>query len=160
MVVRPADARDVERLFVTSSSELRARLRILVASTRTQAESLAVAFDYLAIEDRPSAHVVVTPVDMLPVAPATLQSLLGAVERGAVAATPVFRGRGGHPVVVRGELLAVYASATSAPRLDRVLNDAGERRVRVAVDDPTVLADYDVPTDCPEPPVLLRSARP
>lgn len=157
IVVRPADAPAIERLFVTTSSELRARLRIIVASTHTQAESLSVALDYLAIEDRPNAHVVITPVDMLPVAPTTLEALLGAVERGAVAATPVFRGRGGHPVVVRGELLGGYASAKSAPPLDRVLTDAGERRVRMAVDDPTILADYDVPTDLPEPPRFVRS---
>lgn len=157
IVVRPADAHEVERLFVTTRSELRARLRIIVASTRTQAESLAVALDYLAIEERPNAHIVITPVDMLPVATTTLDALLGAVERGAVAATPVFRGRGGHPVVVRAELLGTYASAKSSPPLDRVLTEAGERRVRMTVDDPTILADYDVPTDLPEPPRFLRS---
>jgi CTP:molybdopterin cytidylyltransferase MocA len=112
--------------------------RVLAASTESQWESLTAALDTL---DQPTT-LVITPVDMLPVTPHTLALLIAAVSGEVRAATPIYRGRGGHPVVVRSELLALPGESLR----DR-LTSAGARRARIAVDDPTVLTDLDTPAD-------------
>ncbi len=91
----------------------------------------------------------VTPVDALPVREATLAALRNAVQTSAesLAARPVYNGRGGHPVVLRGAVLAAFASPGEPRNLREVLAGLGEAVLRVAVDDPTVTADLDTPED-------------
>ncbi len=88
--------------------------------------------------------VVITPVDMMPPASSTLSRLIAAAS-GASAVTPRHDGASGHPIVVRRPVLDVYR--TSAPRLRDVLS--GVHRLRLDVEDPCVLGDFDTPADLP-----------
>jgi hypothetical protein len=79
----------------------------VAADTISPAASLATGLPSLALEEEDV--VVVTPVDMLPVAPSTIGALLAAAaEQGVDVATPRYRGRGGHPVVLRAPLVRVF----------------------------------------------------
>ncbi len=135
---------------IVTRAELAARFAgdaIVVASSAPDpAGSLAVGLGALAAEPfHPDDLLIITPVDALPVRAETLAALLSAVVAGAEAATPRYRERGGHPVVIRARALAGYALA---PRpLRDVLAELGERRVRVEVEDPSVATDLDTPED-------------
>ena len=76
--------------------------------------------------------VLVVLVDAWLPSPATICRLrLGL--RGAYAAIPVWRGRGGHPALLSHELAAAIAGSVHSPkeRLDHVLASAGARRIAV-----------------------------
>ncbi|MBX3233490.1 MAG: NTP transferase domain-containing protein [Labilithrix sp.] len=123
---------------------------VVAATTSSQAESLAVA---LALLDEHGARplVVVTPVDLLPAEATTIDRLVAAIRssRGALdAATPTFGGRGGHPVVARLGVLRDDGVDPARPLRDR-LRALDRRRARIAVDDPAVTGDFDVPDDLP-----------
>lgn len=128
------------------------RVQVLAAQTRAPSESLVLGLRTLR-EAAPEelGDVVVTPVDLLPPRVETLQRLLGALELGALAASPRHGGRGGHPAVLRAELWAPFLDAGLAmdgfPSLRELLERAGARRVRIEVDDPAVLGDFDSPED-------------
>lgn len=151
VVVRPAVAPVVSELVreLPSSSGV----RVVAASTDSQAGSLAVGLRALAamspgVMGR-EGSLLVTPVDMLPPALGTVSALLAALQGEVLAATPTRRGRGGHPVAVRAELLAPYLldSIQELPSLRDVLALAAHRRVRVEVDDETIHGDLDTPSD-------------
>ena len=99
--------------------------------------------------------IVISPVDKRAAPPALIAALVAAVEGGAAAARPVHDGRGGHPVVVRPEVLAPYAVhdrpegevLAPLPPLRDVLHGLG-RGERGVVDVPwteEVLDDLDDP---------------
>jgi CTP:molybdopterin cytidylyltransferase MocA len=148
VVVRPS-AVDLVRTLVRAQHEV----RVAGVTTRSQAESLAAA---LAVLDRAGRTrqdvIIVTPVDMLPAEASTYRALLACLGRDTLAVTPLYRGRGGHPVIVRRALLAPYEAPPSAahpspPSLREVLTAALEARRRIEVDDPRVLGDLDTPAD-------------
>jgi CTP:molybdopterin cytidylyltransferase MocA len=116
-----------------------------VASTAPDpAGSLAVGLAVLASVD-PEEILLVTPVDAWPARVETMTRLIERVVAGADAATPSYRGRGGHPVAIR---MRALGGGEGAPRpLRDVLAALGEARVRVEVDDPAVTADLDTPED-------------
>ena len=88
--------------------------------------------------------VIVALVDALPVAARTLQALVEAMSPDTLAATPTYRGRGGHPVVVRRHVLS---DGQPRPLRER-LRELGERRVRLACDDdPEILSSLNTPRD-------------
>lgn len=122
--------------------------------SQSPAESLAAGIQALAIAREPGEVVVVTPVDLLPPGAPTLEKLLGALldhdcDPSALAATPTYRGRGGHPVVVRRAVLAEHLSAPTPPPLRDILRrierEGGRRRIEVT--DPRILGDLDTPAD-------------
>jgi CTP:molybdopterin cytidylyltransferase MocA len=101
---------------------------------------------------------IVTPVDMLPAEARTLHALLACLTGEALAVTPLYGGRGGHPVIARRAVLASYEApiaraaiplslALPLPSLREVLHELADRRLRVEVDDPRVLGDLDTPSD-------------
>jgi CTP:molybdopterin cytidylyltransferase MocA len=149
VVVRPAVAPIVAELVGTLPCS--AGVRVVPASTDSQADSLAAGLRaLLALEAlEHDATVLVTPVDMLPPALGTVGALLAALQGDVLAATPLYRGRGGHPVAVRAELLAPYLSDSlrELPSLRDVLTRAAHRRVRVEVDDERIHGDLDTPSD-------------
>lgn len=115
-----------------------------IATTSTepdQAGSLARGLDALA--PSPEDVVVVTPVDALPAKVVTVRAIVGAFdERGAIdAIVPTFGGRGGHPVAARASVLL----ASRGRPLRDALSALGDRRARLAVDDPAVTTDLDTP---------------
>lgn len=147
VVVRPAVAPVVAELVRALPSA--AGVRVVMASTDSQAGSLAVGLRALAGTMGRDAALLVTPVDMLPPALGTVGALLAALQGDVLAATPLRRGRGGHPVAVRAELLAPYlvSEPGELPSLRDVLARAAHRRVRVEVDDETIHGDLDTPSD-------------
>jgi len=93
--------------------------------------------------------VVIQNVDQ-PSTPAVVRTLIDALRASdADAVQPVYRGadgqeHGGHPVVLRGDLLPALLQANETTEgLRGVL--AGRRVERVALDDPTVRVDLDTP---------------
>jgi CTP:molybdopterin cytidylyltransferase MocA len=90
----------------------------------------------------PKAITIVTPVDVLPAKIETIRALAHALDDAAIeAATPTFKGVGGHPIAARHEVLNRVGSQT----LRDVLGDLGNHRVRIEVDDPAVTTDLDDP---------------
>jgi CTP:molybdopterin cytidylyltransferase MocA len=183
VVVRPDVARTVSRLLEKAAvSRLFAGgldVRVIAAETSSQAASLAAGLatwrslasaasrsretretlDMLDTRDT----ILVVPVDMRPASLGTMRALAGrlASDREALAVTPSCRGRGGHPIAVRAEVLAPYSASASGaepPPLRDVLAAAGARRVRIDVDDPNVLDDLDEPADLEDVDTPLRFA--
>ncbi|MEO6420049.1 MAG: NTP transferase domain-containing protein [Polyangiaceae bacterium] len=89
----------------------------------------------------------ITPVDAVPASVPTITLLFQTIRDGAEAATPLFLGRGGHPVVCRRDVLLPYFGERPFPTLRDRLAGLGERRVRVSVTDPNVTLDLDRPAD-------------
>jgi|CZKU01.1.fsa_nt_gi CTP:molybdopterin cytidylyltransferase MocA len=145
VVVRP-DTAEVVRTLLREHREA----RVEAVTTSSQAESLAAGLR--ALDEAGSTRhdvIVVTPVDMLPAEVATHHTLLAHLTGAALAVTPVYGGRGGHPVVARRVMFAPYeaAGAGALAPLREVLAEAAESRRRVEVDDPRVLGDLDTPSD-------------
>jgi molybdenum cofactor cytidylyltransferase len=137
-----------ERLVLVTRSEIADRFAadaaIAISSAADPAGSLAVALR-LFFPLEPDDVFVITPVDAWPVRVETIARLVEAVRSGAEAATPRYERRGGHPVVVRGRVLAGYEK-TPLPLRD-VLGALEGARARVSVDDPAVAVDLDTPED-------------
>jgi molybdenum cofactor cytidylyltransferase len=120
--------------------------RLVVSAAEDQAGSLAIALR----EEKllPDVIVLVTPVDAAPAGQATLERLVAEVEQGALAATPRFEGKSGHPIACRRSVLEPYmGGAASYPPLREVLRGLGSARVRLDVSDPRVVVDLDTPAD-------------
>ncbi len=127
-VVREGDEELAAHVVVSPAYDPAGSLRVALAS-------IAEATDF----------VVITPVDVTPARVSTIRSLVDALAGPeADAATPIYDGRGGHPVVLRrGALDALERHAS----LRDLLRDLGPRRRRVVVDDPAVVTDFDEPSD-------------
>ena len=122
-----------------------ARVRVAISDAPDPAGSLSIALG--AIDARDDA-IAVTPVDVLPASITTFALLHEELDDARVlAATPVHRNVGGHPALVRRNVLAAYASSAPFPTLHETLKKMGDRRVRVAVSDPAVTSDIDTALD-------------
>lgn len=102
----------------------------------------------LSATDGPVLGAFVLPIDTACPECSVFATLAAAMGPGVEAATPSFRGRGGHPVLLAAPLASRIVAASPDGRLDHVLRGlpAG-RRVRVPVRDPRVLTDLDTPTE-------------
>jgi len=118
---------------------------VVAAETTAPSESLGVGARSLGrLSDR---NVFVTPVDLLPPQPATLAALWAALRDETVAAaTPRFRGRGGHPVLLRRRVLCDFVDRGHGSLRD-LLHALGPARRVVEVDDEAVIGDFDRPVD-------------
>ena len=117
-------------------------VRLVGAETASQAHTLAVAARALRHEAS-CERVVVTPVDVIPARAETRRGLLAAVDGDVLCASPAYRGKGGHPVVLRTGLLEAYLGEGAPPPLRQVLEAVEPRRVRIPVDDSAVARDFD-----------------
>jgi CTP:molybdopterin cytidylyltransferase MocA len=91
------------------------------------------------------------PVDHARVQPGTVRALLGACTPDG-AAVPTYQGRGGHPAGFGRMIWPALATCTAAPQgarsvLHELARIAPDHVVRLAVDDPGVVADIDTPED-------------
>jgi len=148
LVVRPEVARIVDASACPHAV-------IAISEAPDPAGSLAVGLRALASSDR----VLITPVDALPATKEIASALLAALDAGAMAATPIHRARGGHPVICRSDVLAAYRPSPSTPEhasqegadsfppLRTVLQSIGSARVRVEMNEPLVSLDLDTPED-------------
>jgi molybdenum cofactor cytidylyltransferase len=111
-----------------------------------QLSSLLVGVTYA--EARGADAVMILPVDIPSVSPATVRALLEAFEQGP---EPLVRavhgGRHGHPVIVGRALFAELRAVDPAVGARAVLRRDPSRVREVEVDDPGVLRDVDVPDD-------------
>lgn len=102
----------------------------------------SVALGFAAIAGRPVTAALLWPVDHARVSSTTLRALVA-----AGVGVPVHGGRGGHPALVARTTFAGLAACTDAADGARgVLRGA---LPRLAVDDPGVLTDVDVPAELP-----------
>lgn len=85
--------------------------------------------------------------DMAWVRPDTLSRLVAAMEAAAAEAIlqPVHRGTPGHPVGFGAAWFPQLTAVTGDEGARSVVRTAGDRLIRIAVDDPGVLQDLDVP---------------
>jgi molybdenum cofactor cytidylyltransferase len=97
-------------------------------------------------EDR---DVLFWPVDHPFVAAATVDTLLAARDRDALAVwfIPAFQGRGGHPVLWRSSVRADVLDLRGDAPLRSLLPEFGVQVRRVEVGDPGVVANVDTPED-------------
>lgn len=96
----------------------------------------------------PGELILVTPVDTQPARAETVRALVDrlSTEPRLLAAKASYHDRGGHPVLVRREVLEVYKSA-SPPPLRSHLHALGERLAAVEVSDPSIVLDLNTPAD-------------
>lgn len=146
VVVARATEADLVRSVVGHSSEV----HVEGVTTNSQAASLAAGLRALdAAASAPDDVIIVTPVDMLPASAETHRALLASLEGSTLAVTPLYAGKGGHPVILRRQVLARYEEPLTdvLPPLRDVLGMMMESRRRVEIDDPRVLGDIDTPAD-------------
>ncbi len=93
--------------------------------------------------------VFVQPVDCPGVEPHTLQELASTLLAfpDAVGAKPIFRGRGGHPLVLSRTAWSVMLSTRRKWNLRQLLHHFGPRILRVETNDAAVILDIDTPAD-------------
>ncbi len=102
-------------------------------ATTTPSDSLRLAL----VQAAEPACCLVTPVDVLPARPETLDALLGA----GAPSVPCHRGRDGHPVLLDAAVVRRVVDGPVPGGLRALLEDAA----RVEVDDPSVPLDFDDP---------------
>jgi molybdenum cofactor cytidylyltransferase len=104
------------------------------AGVRAVAQSCGAAL--LALGDQPA------------IGPATIASLIAAW-RGTSAAivSPVYDGRGGHPVLISSRLFDELLRLDSSESLKTLMRRHVEDTLKLEVDDPGVLTDVDTPAD-------------
>lgn len=114
---------------------------------RGQLSSLLVALD--ALTDLPLSGVVVVPVDLPLVAPATIARVITAWRSsGAPLARPVsLDGRHGHPVVFAARLFPELRSADLSMGARQVVRAHSAEILDVAVSDEGAFEDVDTPED-------------
>ena len=111
-----------------------------------QLSSLLVGVSYA--ESCAADGVMVLPVDIPSVRPATVQALLEAFDRGPEPLVrAVYRGRHGHPVIFGRLVFAELHAADLSVGARAVLRRDPARVRELEVDDPGVLRDVDFPDD-------------
>lgn len=137
-VVRPDDA-----ALAASLAEAGAEVRVFAGADRGMGASLAFGVSTL-----PDARGwVVALADMPWVLPDTLRAVTAALAAGAPIAAPFHDGRRGHPVGFARALLPELLALSGDEGARRILAAAGERVVRIDVDDPGILRDVDYRED-------------
>jgi nicotine blue oxidoreductase len=91
--------------------------------------------------------VVVTPVDAPDTPGDVVEQLITAVRDGGAIALPVYNGRRGHPLVIRGELIGEVMENELPEGMRTLLRRHTDRIVEVTTDTSGVLLDVDTPED-------------
>lgn len=145
---------EVERVGAGSAG---LRLRY-AANPDAESGQLSSVLAGLRLADRPGVPgVLVIPVDMPLVAPATVARLLERFRAGtAPVVRPVHGGRHGHPVIFNRSVFDELRRADPSAGARAVVRAHGRAVADVEVDDPGVLQDVDTPEDY----ARLLAARP
>jgi molybdenum cofactor cytidylyltransferase len=113
---------------------------------RGQLSSLIVGVDHAAAHG--ASGIVVMPVDIPQVRPETVAALLAAArENGAPIVRVEYAGQRGHPVLFREAVFDALRAADPALGAKSVIRAYANRIHNVAVHDPGVIRDVDVPED-------------
>lgn len=101
---------------------------------------------------RGASIVLLQPADHPTVLDSTITLMLDALRRDAadppiIAAMPEHRGRGGHPVAIRGEAIDAILAWRGDSGLAGFWRDVAPRVRRIPVDDPACRSDLDNPGD-------------
>lgn len=146
--------RDVGASVVVGRAAVMARLRSRLPEARLIASSApgpwgpagSIAAAVRAGVLNSSPWVLITPVDLVPTRVETVAALIGVVGPEVDAVRPLCEGRGGHPVLVRNDVLhRVYLSPGEPPTLRDVLRALGSRCVSRPVEDLDIRTDLDTP---------------
>jgi CTP:molybdopterin cytidylyltransferase MocA len=114
-------------------------------AARGQLSSLIVGIDHA--RRHGASAVVVMPVDIPQVKPATVATLLAAFASPAPILRVAYAGRHGHPVLFRDVVFEELRAADPAIGAKAVLRAHAADVLNIEVDDPGVLRDVDVPDD-------------
>lgn len=90
---------------------------------------------------------IVLPADMPFIRSATVAAVVAECERSRQIVMPSFGGKRGHPVAFPSALKPALLAAPPESTLKSALSDTGLGYIEIAVDDPGVLRDVDVPSD-------------
>jgi molybdenum cofactor cytidylyltransferase len=142
LVVTGFSALEVERL----AKELGLQFVRNPAPSRGMVSSLRVGLESMVPEVK---LVFVHPVDCPGVAPETLRTLLSSLQssREALAAKPLHRGRGGHPVLLRKEACTLFRTCSEGWTLRQFLASLGSRVLQIETEDQAVVRDLDTSED-------------
>lgn len=96
----------------------------------------------------PTAWIVLHPADHPEVAPATLNALTNwSLKRSVQAVIPEYKSRGGHPVLIPPNIARLILESDCRAGLGQFWQDHPDLCSRIAVDDPSILRDIDIPAD-------------
>jgi molybdenum cofactor cytidylyltransferase len=142
VVGRPDDAR--LRREIDSIAQAR-----FVANDRADTGQLSSVIAGVNAADRPGVHaVLITPVDMPYFKSATVRMLMDAAASSyAPIVRPTHAGRHGHPVIFARAVFDELRHADPAAGARAVVRAHRQDALDVAVDDPGVLHDIDLPED-------------
>lgn len=142
LVVTGFSALDVEQL----AQELGLRFVRNPEPSRGMGSSIRVGLESIEPE---TELVFIHPVDCPGVAPETLQTLLSSMQasREALAAKPLYRGRGGHPVLLRKEACTLFHNCDRKWTLRQFLRWLGSRVLQIDTEDRAILRDLDTSED-------------
>jgi molybdenum cofactor cytidylyltransferase len=98
--------------------------------------------------------ILLSPVDCLPASCETVQRLRKGIA-GADVARPRVGGRGGHPVLLRGQLLAEYRHS-ARPLRDLFRGLQRERLHDIPMTESSLLGDFDTPADWGQTPHFVE----
>lgn len=94
---------------------------------------------------------VVLPGDMPYVRPETVRAVIAKFREGHAIVSPRYKGKRGHPVVMRLSLRDEIAATAPTANLHEVIKRHQDERVDLDVDDAGVVRDVDTPADLARP---------
>jgi CTP:molybdopterin cytidylyltransferase MocA len=137
----------VVREEVARSIDFPDSVRVAISDADDPAGSLAVALAAIGDVD-PKTLFMIAPVDVLPARVDSLRTLARHVSHNQLlAATPTFRKKGGHPVAILSSALDAMRELNAHTTLHETLENCGDLRSRVELDDEAVLSEINFPTD-------------
>jgi molybdenum cofactor cytidylyltransferase len=137
----------VVREEVASCIDFPDSVRVAISSADDPAGSLAVALAAIGEVD-PRTIFLIAPVDVLPARVDSLRMLVQHIdEKNLLAATPTFRERGGHPIAIVSSALDAMRVARPTSTLHETLENCGDRRSRIEIDDAAIVSEINFPED-------------
>lgn len=122
-------------------------VRVTISNADDQAGSLAVALAAIGDVD-PETIFMIAPVDVLPARVDSLRALVDHLtDRKWLAATPTFHEKGGHPIAIVSSALDSMRRPNANTTLHETLENCGDRRSRIEVDDAAVVSEINFPKD-------------
>jgi molybdenum cofactor cytidylyltransferase len=137
----------VVREEVASCIDFPDSVQVAISNADDQAGSLAVALAAIGEVD-PRTIFLIAPVDVLPARVASLRTLARRIdEEKLLAATPTFHEKGGHPIAIVSSALDAMRVARPTSTLHETLENCGDQRSRIEIDDAAIVSEINFPED-------------